>query len=73
MEQFAFVREKDGETKIVAVNASDKKSHICINQHELMANGQKTQWKDLLSGEVFSVSGGQLEITIHPSWIRILE
>ncbi|MDR2802823.1 MAG: hypothetical protein LBB22_00855, partial [Treponema sp.] len=74
--QFAFLRECAGSPStpanrkaLVAVNSGGAKP-LRLCDGALGPNG--TAWRDLLSGECFAVSGGALDVLLHPSWRRIL-
>jgi glycosidase len=87
-EQFAFMREFEvrppeapggetgGETGgpgriLVAVNSSGNAVELSLAAETLGAG--ENRWRDLLSGEDFSISGGKLKLPLHPSWLRILQ
>jgi glycosidase len=64
-EQFAFMREYEGERLIAAVNAAQDGRNIMIKGVKPAA------WRDLLSGEEFYP--GQAAVNVPQSWLRILK
>jgi glycosidase len=77
-EQFVFIREYPeaensgkSEKVLVAVNSSERERRIMLDHGALGSGGN--YWRDILSGETFSPSGGKLSLPLHPSWLRILE
>jgi hypothetical protein len=76
-EQFAFLREcvespsvPANRKAIIAVNSGGGVKPLRLCDGALGPDG--TAWRDLLSGERFAVSGGALDVLLHPSWLRIL-
>jgi len=69
-EQFAFLRESEGERIIVAVNAASTVKDVCIPQRALQM--PPLVWRDLLSGEEFRSHHSGLSLNLHPSWLRIM-
>ncbi|MDR1909542.1 MAG: alpha-amylase, partial [Spirochaetaceae bacterium] len=73
--QFAFLREippggegpERGAKLVIAVNADGREEGL-----RLPGMGQG-RWRDILNGGEYTVSGGTLEMTIPPAWLRILE
>jgi glycosidase len=65
-EQFAFIREGNGEPVIVAVNSAGGERRIDLSPSDIPAC---TRWEDLLSGDSFD---GDPRIPLGPSRIRIL-
>ena len=65
-EQFGFIREIDGESVVVLLNASDRPIELAVPAPR---NGE---WHDLLNGGSVSVAGGVLRAQIPASWARVL-
>ena len=66
--QYAFAREKDGETMITAVNNDSNDSSICI---PLPCPAKKAI--DLLSGEELTIENGKLIVTIKKYYGMIIK
>jgi glycosidase len=77
-EQFAFTRESEDGALIVAVNSSEEARDIVIPTEALQFThrndwqGRWRQWRDLLSGEIFTAAPSGLRLPLYPSWLRIL-
>ena len=70
-EQFAFIRECEGESAIVAVNASERAEEIFFAPGAQC--GTRGYWRDVLDpSAVFRCAGERLAVTVPPSWLRIL-
>ena len=67
-EQFAFLRETEAETVIVAVNAAPQTQTI-----ELPRPPRAVRWRDALCNECFDSSAETLTLPLYPSWLRILK
>jgi glycosidase len=65
-EQLGFVREVDGESVVVLLNASDRPIELAVPAPR---NGE---WHDLLNGGSVNVAGGVLRAQIPASWARVL-
>ena len=69
-QQFAFIREKDGQKVLVAVNSSDQNAGITIPVHQIGSG----KWIDQLnSGIVWDSSRESAALNIPARWGRILE
>jgi len=66
---FAFSRETNNEVIIVIINAAQKEEK-CILKNVKIGN---SDWIDLLSDERFMAKNNTFEITLYPSWLRILK
>ncbi|MBN1409665.1 MAG: alpha-glucosidase C-terminal domain-containing protein [Spirochaetales bacterium] len=65
--QFVFLREREGERIIVAVNADEKPADMDLSS---IGNGN-TSFRDLLNNETLFYRGRKVIITIPPNWARI--
>lgn len=69
-QQFAFLREKGEEKVLVVVNSSPHSAAANIPLPDL----QSGKFIDLLNGDVFNFTGGNLHIAeLSPNWGRILK
>lgn len=76
-EQFAFMRETDGERIVVAFNAAASQATVSLSEAlTTPVNGQTSPnqiWRDALDHDSeFRPSHGKLEIAVPPAWFRIL-
>jgi len=70
-EQFAFIRESEGEAILVAVNAADKPAHLALTP--ALSHGSDGLWRDALDPKTAIASaGGKIHTEIPASWLRIL-
>jgi glycosidase len=74
-EQFAFMRDftdcnGKAEAVLVAVNSAESERHLNLTADCL---GGVSHWRDILSEDIFSLRNGHLDITLYPSWLRILK
>jgi cyclomaltodextrinase / maltogenic alpha-amylase / neopullulanase len=67
-QQFAFLREKDKEAVLVAVNSSNASVEI---EHKLPDHGS-CKYIDQMTGEEFYSFNGSLKLVLWPNWGRIL-
>ena len=65
-EQLGFIRELDGETVVVLLNASDQPVELAVPAP------RPGEWRDLLNGDTVGVSDGVLRAQIPASWGRVL-
>ncbi len=67
--QIVFERGEGSSSLLVAVNADSKPAHMRIADAAI----DRHIWKDILNGEeITNKAGGLLELTIPPSWLRVL-
>ena len=66
--QYAFAREKDGETMITAVNNDDSEAHVLIG---LPCHASSA--KDLLTGESIPIENGKLSAVLKANHGRIIK
>jgi len=67
-EQFAFARQLNGQSVIVAVNAADHPAPVEI---ALPREGSRLV-DELNPGDAFGVDGGRVQIEVPPRWARVL-
>jgi quinolinate synthase len=67
-QQFAFIRETNEETALVAVNSLNESVEIEIN----LPDKNSSRFIDQMTGEDFCFSNGLCKILLHPNWGRIL-
>jgi hypothetical protein len=68
-EQFAFLRQADGERVVVAVNSSGAMARLEIP----LAGRDGEAFEDRLdAGRVAEVRGGRLRVDVPPCWGRVL-
>ncbi len=66
--QLAFLRSIENEKFIVVLNLKPNSEHLNIHCNGI--NGNST---DLLTGEMFNISNGNLNVTIPPYWVRFIK
>jgi len=68
-QQFAFLREKDGQKVLVVVNSSENQAEISLSSQQV-SNGH---WSDMLNpGVTWLSEGGATTLVMPPKWARVL-
>ncbi|MBN1119544.1 MAG: DUF3459 domain-containing protein [Anaerolineae bacterium] len=67
-EQFAFARQADDQSVIVAVNAADQPAPVEI----ALPHAGSRLVDELNPGDTFGVDGGRVRIDVPPRWARVL-